>query len=78
MTRNIHTLLAKRRQIAVIWDVDDVIAIRPDLTDDQAWDVLQAALKHHDAGVGINWEVLEFQAEILFGSEPEPVTTEEG
>jgi hypothetical protein len=78
MTRNIHTLLAKQHQIAVIWDVDDVIATRPDLTDDQAWDVLQAVEQYHDAGVGINWEVLEFQAEILFGPEPEPETTEEG
>jgi hypothetical protein len=78
MTQNFHKLLAKHRQIAVIWDIEDVIAIRPDLTDDQAWHVLQAVEQYHDAGVGINWEVLEFQADILYGPEPETETAEEG
>ena len=49
--------------------LQDVQIIRPDLTDDQAWKVLQAADKWHDCGVGLNWEVLEAVAESLF---PEP------
>jgi hypothetical protein len=74
MTTRIHRLLAKHHQIAVIWCVDDVIDIRPDLTDEQAWEVLQAAEHHHDANIGINWEVLEFHAQFLFGDAPETST----
>jgi hypothetical protein len=34
-------LLQERRQIAAIWSVHDVQQIRPDLTQNQAWEVLQ-------------------------------------
>ena len=65
----IHKVLAERNQIAVIWDIEDVQILRPDLSDDQAWQVLEAVERNHDAGIGINWEVLEVQTEHLF---PEP------
>ena len=38
---DVHVLLAPRRQIASIWSIEDVQEVRPDLTDDQAWEVLQ-------------------------------------
>ena len=68
----VHQLLAKHRCIATIWYIDDVKGVRPDLTDDQAWEVLQEVERHHDAEYGINWTTLEITAEMLF---PEPSTT---
>ncbi len=68
---DIQAILAERREIAVGWSVEDVQEIRPDLTAEQAWEVLQAAERGHDATVGINWEVLECYAEHLFGDAPE-------
>jgi hypothetical protein len=74
---DIHELLAKRRQVAGIWSVEDVLSVRTDLTEDQCWDVLKATRRYHDATVGINWEVLECHAQILFGDAPETDEAEE-
>ena len=64
----IHDLLATRREIAVIWCIEDVQEIRPDLTEDQCWQVLETTSRYHDATIGINWDVLRCQADILFCS----------
>jgi hypothetical protein len=64
-------LLDQQRQVAVIWEVDDVLVLRPELTDDEAWAVLQYAHQYHDAGIGLNWESIESAAESLFGPEPQ-------
>jgi hypothetical protein len=66
-----HELLAKRKKIAVIWSIEDVQHVRPDLTDDQAWQVLLEVDRRHDAEHGINWQTLEYVAEDLFGDAPE-------
>ncbi len=68
---DIHELLAERKQIAIIWSIEDVQQVRPDLTDDQAWQVLLEVDRRHDAEHGINWQSLEFVAEQLFGDAPE-------
>ena len=68
---DIHELLAKRKQIAVIWSIEDVQQVRPDLTDDQAWQVLVDVDRRNDAELGINWQTLEYVAELLFGEAPE-------
>jgi len=59
------------QEISISWSTEDVQEVRPDLTADQAWQVLQAAKKHHDATIGVNWSVLECHAQMLFGSAPE-------
>ena len=64
----IDALLEYRRQVAVRWSIKDVREVRPDLDDDQAWEVLQAAERRHDADVGIDRDVLEHSAEMLFGA----------
>ena len=64
-------LLTPAGEIAVVWSFEDVLEIRPDLTQQQAISVLLASQNCHDAGVGINWHSLECAAEELFGSEPE-------
>jgi len=67
---DIHTLLALHRQIAIVWSIEDVQEVRPDLTEDQCWQVLQFAKRGHDAECGINWETLEYVACALFGEAP--------
>jgi hypothetical protein len=63
---DVHALLAKSRQIAVIWSVEDVQQERPDLNDDQAWEVLQRVEHCHDCNYGITWEHLSMAADDLF------------
>ena len=66
---DIHALLAERRQVAALWSTEDVQEIRPDLSEDQAWEVLQAVSRRHDAELGINWLTLELAADDLY---PQP------
>ena len=61
-----HQLLAKHRRIAIIWGTDDVHEVRPDLSEDQAWEVLQRAEHKHDANNGIGWDTLEIIADDLY------------
>jgi hypothetical protein len=74
---DIHALLAERRQIAHIWSTEDVQSVRPDLSEEQAWDVLQNVDHHKDAELGITWLTLEMTAEHLFGDAPETDKAEE-
>lgn len=65
----LHELLARRRQIAHVWSVEDVLEVRPDLDEDQAWQVLQLVDRNKDATIGITWETLEAAAEALYPEE---------
>jgi hypothetical protein len=67
---DVSELLAQRREIAILWQIDDVLCIRPDLTEEQAWEVLQVVERRHDATIGVNWDVLHFHAQALFGDTP--------
>lgn len=62
----VRELLAKRHSIAAIWCTDDVRDIRPHLTEDQAWEVLQEVEDHHAAEWGICWTTLQTVADDLF------------
>jgi hypothetical protein len=62
----VHDLLAKHQQIAAIWAIEDVKGVRPHLTDDQAWEVLERVGRKHDAEYGISWTTLECVADDLF------------
>jgi len=62
----VHDLLAKHRQIAAIWAIEDVKGVRPHLSDEQAWEVLQQVKHIHDAEYGISWTTLEIVADDLF------------
>ena len=53
-------------QIAIVWSIGDVQSVRPDLTDAQAMQVLLRVQDKHDASIGVNWEVLEITADIMF------------
>jgi hypothetical protein len=63
---DIHELLDEHRAIADIWTAADVLHVRPDLDDDQAWHVLQVVQKRYDAQCGITWETLEYVADELY------------
>lgn len=63
---SIISMLAARREIAIIWSVEDVLIMRPDLSDDSAWAVLQACDRHFDSSIGITWDVIEDAADELF------------
>lgn len=55
-----------KKQIAIIWSVVDVQGLRPDLTDEQAMEVLKSAKSKHDADIGVNWDTLRIVADSLY------------
>ena len=48
-----------------IWDVADVQSLDDSLTYDQCIDVLESVARHHDATIGVNWEVLQIHIDEL-------------
>ena len=56
---DIHNWLNEHRQIAIVWCVEDVTTVRPHLTDDQAWEVLQRCDRIHDCEIGLTWGLIE-------------------
>lgn len=64
--RQILQHLTRQRQIAIIWSSEDVQAQRPDLSRDQAWEVLLECERVHDAELGFTWLLIETVAEELF------------
>ena len=63
---NLAGLLERSGKIAIVWCIEDVLSLRPELTSEQAWAVLKLCRDEHDAGLGINWDVLACCAELLF------------
>jgi hypothetical protein len=51
------------------WSIQDVQDERPDLTDEQAREVLAEIEKRHDANFGINWEFIQDIADLMFEQE---------
>jgi hypothetical protein len=64
----IHNLLTTRREIAIVWCIADVKAVRPDLSEDQCWEVLQEVWRKHDANHGVTWQTIEDAADRLYGA----------
>jgi hypothetical protein len=67
---DVPELLAKSRSIAIVWTVEDVLAQRPGLTDEQAWRVLRHAAEHIERDFGLKSEYLKEYALQLFGPLP--------
>lgn len=57
------------REINITWCIEDVQEERPDLSDEQASEVLQEVLDRHDANIGINWDFINHIAQHLFPKE---------
>lgn len=67
MTRSIiQNISSLVKEIAIIWHIEDVQSVRPDLTDEQASNILLHMKKNHDATLGINWDTIESTADFLF------------
>ncbi len=69
MTTTTDTPDIDRNWISIRWHIDDVKEVRPDLTDEQARQVLHLCRDQHDANIGISRDVLSIWAALLF---PEP------
>lgn len=67
---DLHNLLAEQRLIAAVWSVPDVLEVRPDLSEDQAWKVLQRCHAELDPLVGLCRGVVARTADSLFGENP--------
>jgi hypothetical protein len=50
----------RNRQVAIIWSIEDVQALDKNISDSEAMIILKRAENHHDAEIGINWEVLQY------------------
>ena len=73
----IRELLQRQRQVAVTWCIADVKHVRPDLTDDQAWEVLEECRDRHDCEWGFTWTFIGDVADELFGDAPDTDEAEE-
>lgn len=60
---------ANNHSIFIEWCIDDVKTVRPDLDDDQAFEVLEMVKDDHDASLGITWYTLEYAANHLYPTE---------
>jgi hypothetical protein len=67
---DIHAVLAKCGQVAVVWSIEDVQGVRPDLNADQAWEVLTRCIDKHDCEYGFTWQYLQDVADDLFPKSP--------
>lgn len=66
---DLFEILGANRMIAHLWCVEDVQSERPDLSADQAWEVLQAVERNLDSNHGWSWDDLRETAERLFPGE---------
>jgi hypothetical protein len=55
------------QQIAILWSVNDVHSVRPDLDTDQCLSVLNFVKRNHDAEQGVNWTVMSQATDQLYG-----------
>jgi hypothetical protein len=58
------------REIIIKWTTEDVIIYARDcmetiITEDEAETILNAVLRHHDASIGINWDVLHAEIDLF-------------
>jgi hypothetical protein len=63
---DIEDVLATKRLIGIVWNVQLVLDDRPDLTDDQAWTVLQACQPHFEEVTDPMRETIRQLADDLF------------
>ena len=62
---DIEALLAANRLIGVVWNIQLVLDERPDLTDEEAWTVLQACQPHFEEVTDSIREIIRQQADLF-------------
>jgi hypothetical protein len=75
---DIDQVLRTRRQVAILWSIEDVQGMRPDLNDDQAWEVLEECRDKHDCEYGFTWMLIEVIADDLFPCPKDGQTSKKG
>lgn len=73
--QSLESLIADPIAIAIVWTIEDVQEVRPDLSKEECWRVLTEVHRNHDATIGINWDVLECVACELFGFPQQEAST---
>lgn len=68
---NLAAFLDPSSEAAIVWSAHDVLDVRPDLTLEQASEVLHHVIRQHDANHGIGWHDFEYFAKNLFGPAPQ-------
>lgn len=68
---DIHAVLDERHEVAVIWCVEDVQSLRPDLDEEESWHVLQRCRKVHDCNHGFTWDLIQYVADDLYPTKGE-------
>ncbi len=63
---DVPKLLARRREVAVVWSTEDVLGVRPHLTESQAWAVLGHCERIHDCNYGFTWDLLKTVADEMY------------
>lgn len=53
------------REISITWRIEDVLKVRPELTELEASSVLECMQDGHDAMVDLNWDVIDIIADDL-------------
>lgn len=56
----------ENNSISIIWSIEDVKGVRPDLNNDQCMKVLRMVEDNHDANHGVNWDEIEGCADYLY------------
>jgi hypothetical protein len=63
---DLDAALAEQCMVAIVWCVEDVQEVRPDLKKGQAWKVLQECSRVHDCELGFNWMLIQTVADDMF------------
>jgi len=61
-----HDLKGEQKSINITWHIEDVLEIRPDLTKEQAYEVLCEVEDNHDADYGVTWNSIRDTANVVF------------
>lgn len=59
-------IMNQKLQISIIWTVYDVQEVRPDLSNEQALEVLRIAEQKYDPNIGLNLSLLQQYADAAF------------
>jgi len=57
------------RSIQIAWTTDDVQLARPDLTENQAWEILKAIQNENNHRIEVNWDTIGGMATWLYPEE---------
>lgn len=58
--------LTSRGEIAIRWSVEDVHFVRPQLSHEQAFEVLLECRDRHDCDIGFTWQLIREIADELY------------